>query len=125
MIKYEIMTDSFEFRMGTKNIDKIPAMTASEIFDTYMSCDTRITSNSLDPVLNESFSDEKEAVEFFKANYSNYGQTRLEHGDTQYLLTGDLAWLAISEYDDDDDEELYSESLGVLAVSAEPYEPED
>lgn len=121
MIKYEIKTDSFEFRMGTRK-SAILAMSADEILDTYFSCDTRITSNSLDPEQRESFTDEAEAVAFFKANYSDYGKTTLEHGNTQYLLRGDLAWLEENEYDEDGE---FDHGGAVLELSAEAFTPEE
>ena len=93
-------------------------MSADEILDTYFSCDTRITSNSLDPELRESFDSESEAVAFFRKHYADYGRTRLEHGSTQYLLCGDLAWIERNEYDEDGE---FDQGGDVVELSAEPY----
>lgn len=121
MIKYEIKTDSFEFRMGREKW-RIPAMTGAEILDTYFSCDDRITSNSLDPEIRESFDSEEEARAFFAAHYAGHGRTSLQRGNTQYLLLGQLAWLEANEYDADGE---FDQADGVLAFSAAPYTPED
>lgn len=121
MTKYEIYTDSFEFRMGTRE-SNIPSMSADEIFDTYMSCDTRITSNSLDPEMRESFEDESEAVAFFNAHYANYGRTSLEHGNSEYLLRGEIAWVERNEYDEDGE---FDQGGDVVAISAEAFEPDE
>ena len=121
MTKFEIKTDSFEFRMGTRR-SAIPSMSADEIMDTYFSCDDRITSNSLDPEQRESFCDENEAREFFKANYGNYGRTSLEHGNTQYLLRGEIAWIEENEYDEDGE---FDQGGAVIEFSAEPYTVDD
>lgn len=118
MTKYEILTDSFEFHFGT-SATKIPSFTADEIFDTYMSCDTRITSNSLDPEHAASFDTAEEALAEFRAHYADYGTTRLEKGNVIYLLCGRLAWVEQNDYNDDGD---LIDCYGVLALSAEPYE---
>ena len=119
MIKYEIYTDSFEFRMGT-NKEHIPNMSANDIFDTYMSCDTRITSNSLDPCLRGVFDSEEAAMDAWAA-YKGWGGTYLEKGQTQWLLRGDIAWMESAEYDGDD----YDYGLDYLCIAAEPYAKEE
>lgn len=121
MTKFEIKTDSFEFRFG-RSRESVPAMSADEIFDTYLSCDDRITSNSLDPVLEASFDSLEEAKSEFAKNYANYGCTRLEHGSVLWLLCGELAWIESNEYDDDGE---FDQGGETFAVSAEAYEPEE
>ena len=121
MTKFEIKTDSFEFRMGTRE-SAIQPMSADEVMDTYFSCDTRITSNGLDPEQRESFDSMDEAVAFFRKNYSGYGRTRLEHGNTQYLLRGQIAWIEENEYDDDGE---FDQGSAVIEFSAEPYTVDD
>lgn len=118
MIKYEIYTDSFEFRMGT-NKERIPNMSANDIFDTYMSCDTRITSNSLDPCLCGVF-DSEDAAQAAWSAYKDWGRTCLEKGQTQWLIRGDVAWMESAEYNGDD----YDYSIDYLCISAEPYAKE-
>lgn len=120
MTVYEIYTDTFEFRMGSEK-SKIPVMTAEEIFDTYQSCDDRITSNFLCPKL-EAQNDEKvDATEIWNEYFANYGSTQLQKGQMQYLLTGRLAYMVEAEYDDDGE---FVQELGVLCISAEPYKGE-
>ena len=121
MTKFEIKTDSFEFRMG-KRKSEIPSMSADEIMDTYFSCDTNITSNSLDPESRESFDSRDDAVEFFRNNYANYGSTKLEHGNTQYLLRGEIAWIEENEYDEDGE---FDQGGAVIEFSAAPYTADD
>lgn len=119
MIKYEIYTDSFEFRMGTSK-ERIPYMSADDIFDVYMSCDTRITSNSLDPFLRGVFDSEDAAQTAWEA-YKDWGRTCLEKGQAQWLLCGDIAWMESAEYNGDD----YDYGLDYLCIAAEPYAKED
>ena len=120
MTKFEIKTDNFQFRMGTRK-SSIPSMSADEIMQTYFSCDDRITSNSLDPVLRESFDNEAEAVDFFKVHYSGYGRTRLERYNNQYLLCGEIAWIEENEYDEDGE---FDQGGSVIELSAESYKAE-
>ena len=121
MTKFEIRTDAFEFRMGTKQ-SRISSMSASEIMDTYFSGDTRITSNSNDPAARESFDNEDIARAFFRKHYASYGRTRLERGSTEWLLRGKIAWLEQNEYDEDGE---FDQGGGVLEFSAEPYNATD
>ena len=117
MTKYEIRTDHFEFRLA----DRVVAFTGSEIMDTYFSCDTRITSNILDPAFRESFTEEEEAVQFFPAHYDNYGGTRLQKSNVGYLLTGEIAWLEENDYDEEGE---FDCGGGVIIFSAEDFSPE-
>ena len=123
MIKYEIYTDHFEFRMG--NIKQlIPDMGANAIFDTYESCDDRITSNFLCPRLEASFPPGEDVAVWdeWNKNYANYGRTRLVRNNSQYLLVGELAWLEQVAYDEDGE---FEQSYGILACSIEPYRKEE
>jgi hypothetical protein len=119
MIKYKIYTDSFEFRIKP-NKDRIPNMSADAIFGTYWSCDTRITSNSLDPCLRGVFDNEADAMAAWET-YKDWGRTYLEKGQTQWLLRGVIAWMESAEYCGKD----YDYGLDYLCVSAEPYIKEE
>ena len=119
--RYEIKTDSFEFRMGSRR-SAIPSMSAAEIMDTYLSCDTRITSNGLDPDLRASFDSVAEAVKFFRVNYANYGSTRLERGSIGYLLRGEIAWIEQNDYDANGE---FDQGGDVVEFAAEPYTAEE
>lgn len=121
MKKFEIRTDHFEFRLGTVKA-RIPAMSADEIFDTYMSGDTRITSNCLDPKLEASFDTLEAARDVLARDFKYFAQTRLVKGQTQWLLTGEMAWIEENEYTDDGD---FDQGGDVYDVLAEAYEPED
>ena len=100
MKKYEIYTDTFEFRFGRYE-DSIPEMSGYEIFQTYLSCDTKITTNSLDPHLEASFDTLEEARAEWEKNYKNYGRTWAEKGNVFWFLRGQLAWLDENEYTED------------------------
>ena len=112
MTKFEIKTDSFEFRFGTYK-DSIPEMTAQEIFDSYLDG----TCN--DPTLKESFNTIEEAKAEFNKNYANYGRTRAEKGNVFWLLLGDVAWIEEVEYDEDGEFDQY---ICTYDISAEGYE---
>ena len=118
-IKYEIKTDRFQFRFGTYR-ESIPTMSADEVFDTYQSCDTRITSNSLDPTTEASYNTEEEAREAFRRDYANYASTVAEKGYTFWTLRGEIAWIEQVWYDDDGE---FDQSI-VLEFSAEGYNAE-
>lgn len=123
MTKYEIFTDTFEFRLwGDK--ERIPSMSGDEIMETYFSGDTRITSNSLDPVKQAAFDSYEDAEIEFGHSYANYGCTRLEKGNLKslYLLRGEIAWIEENEYDEDGE---FDQGGTVLCFSAEPYEVVD
>ena len=120
MNKFEIKTDSFEFRFGTSR-DSIPAMSAAEIFETYQIGDTTITSNSLDPDRVASFDTLEEARAAFAKNFADYGRTRAERGRVFWLLRGELAWIEENEYTEDGD---FDQGGVTYDVSAEAYEPE-
>lgn len=117
MRKYAIYTDSFEFRFG-KYKDSIPAMTGYEILQTYLSCDTRITSNSLDPHLGASFDTLEEARAEWEKNYKNYGYTSAQKGSILWLLCGDLAYLEANDYTEDGD---FDQGGELYEFSAEAY----
>lgn len=121
MRKYEIYTDTFEFRFG-KYKDSIPAMTGYEILQTYLSCDTRITSNFLDPHLAASFDTLEEARAEWEKNYKTYGSTSAEKGSVLWLLRGDLAYLEANDYTEDGD---FDQGGELFEVSAEAYEKEE
>lgn len=118
-VRWEIKTDSFEFHFGRYEAS-IPTMSADEVFDTYQSCDTRITSNSIDPTTEASYDTEEEAREAFRRDYSSYGSTRAEKGCTVWLLTGEFAWIEQVWYDDDGE---FDQSV-ILEYSAEGYDAE-
>jgi len=122
MTKFEIKTDSFEFRFYTRTRDELPAMTAAEILETYQSGDTRITSNSLDPETVGSFDSLEDAKKAFARFYANYGRTAARRADIGYNLAGELAWIEENEFDDDGE---FIQGGVVYDYSAEPYEPEE
>ena len=121
MTVYEICIDDFQFRMGTVK-ELIPSMSEDEIFDTYMSCDTRITSNSLCPTCIGRY-ETKSAAEAEWEFYKNWGRTYAERGQTEWLLRGDIAWMESLEYDDNGED--FIGTNGTIHVSAEPYKREE
>lgn len=118
MKKFEIFTDDFEFRFGSRLAD-IPAMTDREILDTYLSCDTRVTSNSLDPHLEGQY-DSLEAALAAWEEFAASGSTHAESGGAVWLLRGDLAYLQEAEYDEDGD---FVQGGDILRHSCEAYSP--
>ena len=120
MKKFEIRTDHFEFRMGFRR-DRIPCMSADEILDTHLSCDERITSNSIDPTIEASFDTLEAARAEFDRNYAHYGFTSLDRVSTGYILSGSLAWIEENEYDETGD---FDQGGTTYDVSAQPYEAE-
>lgn len=115
MTKFEIKTDSFQLRFGTYK-ESIPAMTADEVFDAYMG------GSANDPTLRASFDTLEEAQAEFSRNFSNYGSTYAEKGNTFWLLRGDVAWIEENEYDEDGE---FDQGGAVVGLSAEPYCKED
>ena len=119
MKKFIIYSDHFEFRFGKA---PIPSMSAEEILDTHLSCDGRITSNSIDPTIEAVFYSLADAKEEFCRNYSEFGYTRKDSAYIGKLLTGRLAWIEEIETGEDGD---IIQSYGTLDVSAEPYTAEE
>lgn len=113
MKRYDIYTDDFEFR-GTV---PFPAMGGDEILDTHLSCDDRITSNSLDPHLESSHTSRDEALAAFRS-FVGYGSTKAETSNGIHYLRGTLSWL--EEVEVDDDGELCG-SCGIVASAVEPF----
>ena len=76
MTKYEICTNDFQIRCGTKK-SSIPSYTEWELFDeaNYHDCYAY--------ELRASFDTEAEAREFFDKNYKDYGRTRRSRGNPQ------------------------------------------
>lgn len=117
MTKYDIKTDTFEFRF--RRGLPIPAMSGSEILETYLSCDDRITSNSIAPALEASFDSEEEAREAFRAGFAGYGATRRERSFAGLpLLTGTIAFIERNEYDEDGE---FDQGGEILDYSAEAF----
>lgn len=115
MIKYEIKTDTFEFRFGTSK-NSIPSMTAEEVFEEYQS------GSSNCPELVGSFDSLEDAEKAFSRFYANYGRTWAERGFCFWLLRGDVAWIEENEYDDDGE---FDQGGVTYDVSAEAYEAEE
>ena len=111
--RFEIKTDNFEFRFGT-SADSIPAMTADEVFNEYLS------GGANDPTLEVSFDTSEEAKAEFNRNYANYGRAHAERGYTFYLLRGEVAWIEENEYDEDGE---FVQGGITYDFSAESYEP--
>lgn len=96
-------------------------MSADEIFDAYQSCDGRITSNFLEPRLCGSYATLEEAQAALRdGGYS--AETRLQKGQAEWLLTGELVWIEENEYDAEGD---FDQQLAIHDVLAEPYDPEE
>ena len=114
MTKFEIKTDSFEFRFGTSK-HSIPAMTADEVFDTYQ------IESANDPTLEASFDTLEEAQAEFSKHSSGYGTTYAEKGFTFWLLRGKVAWIEENEYDENGE---FNQGGSVVEFSAEGYEEE-
>ena len=111
MTKFEIRTDSFQFRFGTYR-DSIPEMTAQEVFDEYL------TGSANDPEWKESFDTLEEARECFRRYYANYGSAYAEKGNTFWILRGDVAWIEENEYDEDGE---FDQGGEIYDLSAAPY----
>lgn len=112
MTKFEIKTDSFEFRFGTSK-NSIPEMSGAEVFDTYQ------MESANDPTLEASFDTLEEAQAEFSKSYSDYGTTYAEKGFTFWLLRGKVAWIEENEYDEDGE---FDQGGWTHNVSAESYE---
>lgn len=93
MKRYEIYTDTFEFRFGRYK-DSIPSMMVGEVWQEYV-CQQN------DPALVKSFENLDEALAFFRENYADYGRTWAEKGHVFWFLRGQLAWLDENEYTED------------------------
>ena len=115
MRKYEIYTDTFEFRFG-KSKSSIPAMSMSDIWMEY-NCQS-----SNDPVRVASFDNLEDAMAFFRENYADYGRTWAEKGNVWWLLRGQVAWLDGNEYTEDGG---FDQGGDLYECSAEAYEKED
>ena len=122
MTYYEIMTDTFEFRFGTSKTS-IPAMSGEEVVDSYMEMEY---GKSYDPQCVARFADKDEALAEFNSHYSDYGRTYAQESNVFWLLRGEIAWLEENDYTlDNDGEEVFDQGGGVLAFSAQGYEPEE
>lgn len=115
MTKYEIYTDTFEFRFGTYKAS-IPEMTEGDILDEYL------WQSSICPKLESSFENLDMATAFFRENYADYGKTWAEKGNCFWLLRGRLAWLEASHYDDDGE---FDYGEGTICHSIEGYTEEE
>lgn len=115
MTKYEVFTDTFEFRFGTYK-GSIPSMTVGEVWMEYncQSCN--------DPVRVASFDTLEDALAFFRENYDDYGRTWAEKGCVFWLLRGQVAWIDGNEYDEDGN---FVDGGVLYECSAEPYEKEE
>ena len=119
MIKYAICTDRFEFKFPKGR--SIPDMTGQEIFDTYFSGDTRITSNSFDPDYVAVFDTKEAAMAEWERNYKDFGLTYQQDGNVMQFLVGDIAYLEEQIFDDDG----FITSGDIWEYSAMPYTKED
>ena len=115
MKKYEIYTDSFEFRFG-KYKGSIPSMSMSDVWMEY-NCQSANT-----PVLVASFENLEEALDFFRENYAGYGRTWAEKGNVWWLLRGEVAWLDANEYDEDG---YFDQGGDLYEYSTESYTKEE
>lgn len=113
--RFEIRTDSFEFRFGTSK-NSVPAMTADEVFDAYQ------MDSANDPTLESSFDTLEEAQAEFSKHFSTYGSTYAEKGFTFWLLRGRVAWIEENEYDEDGE---FDQGGCTYDVSAEAYNVEE
>ena len=94
MTKYEIYTDMFEFLFG-KYKDSIPEMSADEVLQMYFE------ENANYPSLVKSFDNADEAIEHFRKNFSNWGDTWAQKGNVFWLLRGHVAYIEENQYDED------------------------
>ena len=115
MKKYEIKTDSFQFRFGTSR-SSIPAMDAGEVFDAYLQ------GSANEPDRETSFDTLAEAQEVFKRDYASYGSTYAEKSNVFWILRGDVAWIEENDYDENGE---FDQGGTVADFSAEGYEPEE
>lgn len=115
MRKYEICTNDFQIRCGTKK-SSIPSYTAWELYDeaNYNDCYAY--------ELQASFDTQAEAREFFDKHYKDYGRTWAEKGNVFWILRGRLAWIEIDIYDENGEFDSYD---GTIELSAEPYKGEE
>lgn len=111
MKKYEIFTDRFELRLGRCSDSR--SLTAGDVFGEYRMEDANA------PTRVARFASEAEALAAFDAEYKTYGRTHACRGVASWLLTGDVAYLEVNEYDDDDE---FDQGGDVIAFSAEAYE---
>lgn len=114
MTKYEICTDTFEFRFG-KAKSSIPDATADEIWSWYSEESCQM------PTIVDSFDSLVSAKAEFYEHYANYGETHAVKGSVWWSLRGQVAWIEETIYYDDGD---FESDGGTLAVSAEPYKRE-
>lgn len=115
MTKYEVFTDTFEFRFGTYK-GSIPSMTGSDVWMEY-----NYRANN-DPFLAGSFDTLEEALAFFRHYYADYGETHAEKGNVFWLLRGRVAWIDRNEYDEDGN---FVDGGDLYERSAEPYVKEE
>lgn len=115
MIKYEIYTDSFEFRFG-KDKSSIPDATADDIWEWYTeeSCQC--------PEMVGSFDRREDAKAAFNKYYANYGETHAENGNVFWLLRGRVAWIEVNNYDNNGE---FDCGVDVIGLSAEPHKGEE
>ena len=110
MKKWEIWSDNFEFR------GPIEEASEQNIIDWYNA------QTCLDPTLEESYDTEAEARAAWET-WKDYGITREQQGYTFRLLVGRLAYLTMSEYDDETGD--YDQGGDWYACAVEPYKRED
>ena len=115
MIRYQIYTDTFEFRFGTAK-ESIPELSLFDVWDMYLE------QSFICPAGERAFASNEEAVNYFEENYADYGTTWAEKGFTFWVLRGRIAFLLEEEYYDDGEFDQY---LGTLCISAEPYTKEE
>ena len=111
MIRYQIYTDTFEFRFGTAK-DSIPELSSDDIWDMYTA------QSYICPEGERAFATKEEAVNYFGENYSDYGTTWAEKGFSFWVLRGRIAFLSEEEYEDDGE---FDQDLGTLCISSESY----
>lgn len=93
MTKFEIRTDTHEFRLPRKA--RVISLSGSELFDDYRQSSVR------DSEIRESFDSLEEARAAFSANWANYGSTTLRTGNGSRYLYCEFAWIEENRYDDD------------------------
>ena len=93
MTKFEIRTDTHEFRLPRKA--RTISLTGGELFDDYRQ------SSVQDSEIRESFDSLEEARAAFSAHWASYGSTTLRTGNGSRYLYCEFAWIEENRYDDD------------------------
>lgn len=114
MTKYEIRTDTHEFRLPKRA--GIRTCTGADLFEDYRQ------SSIQDSEVRESFDSLEEARAEFEAHWANWGSTQLLQGNGTRYLYCEFAWIEENRYDDDGE---FDQGGWCYDVSAEDWTEEE